>query len=646
MLKLIIALLIVNTSFAGEGIDLKLSNHLNNLQDFEYLLEKDYYVSMNLMGNDRVIKNEVELKDCQLTLKTLSDDKLVHRDIINLSKYFVWRKPARFKGSFALTFGLKQLFLERAFLYFKDRKSRRVTFKIFKKYVRICHKRIVKKYFKKEEPAFRSEFIGGIPQGITETDGRVQTIEQGNEVALLTGEQSFVERAKIVKEAQNTIYAQQLFWRGDVAGIYLGNLLMQRKAEGLDVRVMTSGMFNVFSNHELAMDMKNSAILLKNMLAAGIPVFGMGCKGFLLDEIRGGDLLRFLKPSHVKAWVVDGNESISGGMNISHRYFRLGSRGLWRDQDIGIRGPINLDFHEAFLRDFADRELHYNTYKNNHKCFNKFDPILEKEKYVKFKKENTIQYIKAKKEEEKTEQALINEHIELLLQGLGTDGKTKLREIKFSKPDALRVVVARPDENEDYILKAHLDLVNNAQKEILIANVFSLFIPEFKLALRKAAARGVKIKILTNEPYVNSGIPMMNVLGRYYYLDLISNHKKLDESLDPTLEFDPTLVEIHEWLGKKPGTDKQTQGVMHSKFMLVDKTIGVVGSFNMDYASLVNPEQIVIYESDELGAELEELFYMDMRYAKKLTVEEIKSFRKPKGSRFLLFLAMLVEKRL
>ena len=139
---------------------------------------------------------------------------------------------------------------------------------------------------------------------------------------------------------------------------------------------------------------------------------------------------------------------------------------------------------------------------------------------------------------------------------------------------------------------------------------------------------------------------MMNVLGRYYYLDLISNHKKLDESLDPTLEFDPTLVEIHEWLGKKPGTDKQTQGVMHSKFMLVDKTIGVVGSFNMDYASLVNPEQIVIYESDELGAELEELFYMDMRYAKKLTVEEIKSFRKPKGSRFLLFLAMLVEKRL
>jgi len=334
-------------------------------------------------------------------------------------------------------------------------------------------------------------------------------------------------------------------------------------------------------------------------------------------------------------------------MNISHRYFKIGSRGLWRDQDIALKGPINREYHEAFLRDYRERELNNNSYRfKNYECLNRFDPITEREQYLKFKKENTGKYFKYKKEEEKIEQDLIEKHIELFLNGVGADGESSLREIKFYKPDGLRVVVARPEESENFILKAHLDLINKAQKEILIANVFSLFIPEFKYALRSAMARGVKVKILTNEPYVNKGIPMMNVLGRYYYLDLISNHKRLDESLDPTLKFDPSLMEIHEWLGKKAGEEKQTQGVMHSKFMLVDGTIGLIGSFNMDYASLLNPEQVVIYQDEELGAELEELFYMDMEYAKKLTVEEIKSFRNPKGSRFLLFLAKLVEKRL
>jgi len=308
MLKLILMLFIVNTSYA--------STDLNDLNIYKNHLEKNYSVTMNLMGNDRVIENTLELNDCNMTLKTFSGGKLVHRDILNLSKYFAWRKPSKYKGAFAITFGLKQLFLQRANLYFSDKKSRLKTFKVFKKYIAICHKRKIKKHFASFKGDITpTEYIGGIPQGVTETDGRVQT--EGNEAALLTGEQSFVERVKIIKGALDTIYAQQLFWRGDKVGIHLGNILMDRKAEGLDVRVMTSGMFNVFSNHELQSDMKNSAVLLKNMLAAGIPVFGMGCNGFLLDELRGMDIFRFLKPSHVKMWVVDGltpfSESISGG---------------------------------------------------------------------------------------------------------------------------------------------------------------------------------------------------------------------------------------------------------------------------------------------------------------------------------------------
>jgi phosphatidylserine/phosphatidylglycerophosphate/cardiolipin synthase-like enzyme len=418
--------------------------------------------------------------------------------------------------------------------------------------------------------------------------------------------------------------------------------------------VMVTALFNIITNKDFPVDMENATVVLRNMMAAGIRVHGFGCKGFLDNEVRGIDLLRIIRPSHVKNWIIDGEDSnldssisISGGINVSSRYFLLGKRLQWLDQDIGAKGPIVEEMHNAFLRSFYDKEVHYETYQDDNACLNPFDPITQRNEYLKFKEEKTQKYKEAKGEEVLAEKNYISQNIAKILSGQSIYGGP-LPQVRWVKVKGARYILQRPDEGENFIQKTHLDLINSAKEEILIANVFALFTPEMKLALRKAAARGVKIIILTNDPKNDKGNPIVNTVSRFYYRDLVyGNHPDLDKKFDPTLDYPSDQIVINEWNGRLEGeAEPDIHVVMHSKFMVVDRMVGVVGSFNMDNASLKNLEQVVLFESDELAKQQVALFEKDLKYSHRLTLDEINSFKSPKGSRLILFLGKILEPRL
>ena len=499
-----------------------------------------------------------------------------------------------------------------------------------------------------------TNFVGRLPEGRDENAGTIFTEDDNISLSLLRHENSFITRYQAVKNAKKTIYMEQLFIRGDEAGILFSEEVIKRRMEGIDVRVMVTALFNIITNKDFPVDMDNATVVLRNMMAAGIRVHGFGCKGFLDNEIRGIDILRFIRPSHVKNWIIDGEDynsltaiSISGGINVSSRYFLLGKRLQWLDQDIGSKGPIVKEMHDAFLRTFYDKEVHYETYQDDNACLNPFDPITQKNEYLKFKEEKTQKYKEAKGEEVLAEKKYISQNIATILSGQSIYGGP-LVPVKWVKAQGARYILQRPDEGENFIQKAHLDLINSAKEEILIANVFALFTPEMKLALRRAAARGVKIRILTNDPKNDKGNPIVNTVSRFYYRDLVyGNHPDLDKKLDTTLSYPTDQIIINEWIGRLEGeTNPDIHIVMHSKFMVVDRKVGVIGSFNMDNASLKNLEQVVLFESDELAKEQVALFEKDLKYSHRLTLDEINSFKSPKGSRLILFLGKILEPRL
>ena len=86
----------------------------------------------------------------------------------------------------------------------------------------------------------------------------------------------------------------------------------------------------------------------------------------------------------------------------------------------------------------------------------------------------------------------------------------------------------------------------------------------------------------------------------------------------------------------------------HAKFMVIDESIGVIGSHNMDYSSMNNAETVVLFNSPGVGNELTKLFDEDLRLARKIGPEQLKDFASPKNKKdyILLKTFMLIEKLL
>jgi len=658
MFKIHVALIII--LLTGKAFSAALDEKIQKLNKLsEELSAKEFSFSLDQGVKEINYTQKVALNNCILKLETSYGSAVTQREFYDLSKKSPQKKIFPFKGLSVIHFGLSTILSGKPTLNFTSNEDLERTLDLFEEYADLCHSKDIKKHYESVRTTIAQEqaikptvFVGSIPAGESMEQGSIFTEDAGNQMALLRGPYSYRERYAALKNAKKSIYLSQLFFRGDPVGLLFANQLVQKRMEGLDVRVMVTGMFNLVSNGDFKVDMQNSIIAMRNLMASGVRVHGVNCVGVLANSVRGIDIFKILTPSHIKNWLIDSEDyqmdsaiSISGGMNVSARYFRLGNRMQWIDQDIATKGPILSEMRDRFMADFSERELYYRTIDSDKKCLNTFDPIAQRKEYLQFKESHTKPYKNPTKEEEIKEWDHIKAESSNYLQGLDVDGDHLLSPIRWEKVKGARYVMGRPTVGEKYLLKAHVDLVNSAKKEIIIANVFSLFVDDMKLALRRAAARGVKIRFLTNDPMLYKDLPMVNIMGRYYFRDLVyGNHKGLDESLDPTLKFDPSQVEICEWKANQAlDLPVSADTVMHNKYMIVDRKVGLVGSFNMDYASLKNPEQILIFDNENLANELLGYFNEDHKFAKKLTLEEINSFEKPKGTRFLLFLSKLLR---
>lgn len=135
--------------------------------------------------------------------------------------------------------------------------------------------------------------------------------------------------------------------------------------------------------------------------------------------------------------------------------------------------------------------------------------------------------------------------------------------------------------------------ITSARKSILITNPY--FIPDERMteALVKAAARGVRVIVLVPD---RTDSPITNVVSRSSYGSLLKGG-----------------VQIYEY----------TAALLHSKTMVVDGIWATVGSTNLDNRSFgLNEElNLTLYDS-ALANRLQQIFYDDLKHAKKVTFEE------------------------
>ena len=430
-------------------------------------------------------------------------------------------------------------------------------------------------------------------------------------VAVLAGgEDSFAVRMAALKSATRSIRIQALIFKGDEAGLRIAEVLKQKRAEGLDVRIIVDAFSNPWLQTQwLLFDLKQNGIEVEGYEAMELqwlnelPIPGL---------VPHAELNHPNKRFHEKMWIIDGETeqgvAVTGGLNVANEYFRVNPgdpAGNWRDQDVVLRGAVIADLVHAFDRNFAF-----------------FVGIKQAKGFL-----NTNLYWDATRYVlDKTGKVPVHYFTDPQLVANVAALEARTPPIDF-RPATCRFLQSRPRFEESYIQQAYLKLIERARQEVLIANAYFVPTPSISKALKDAARRCVAVKLISNSPETND-LPEISMVGRAHYKDLLAVNASPEVA---ACEGADSGIRIWEWVGQAPHEARPTQGTMHSKFAVFDGTRSLVGSYNLDPRSeKLNSETALVFEHPEAAAVLRNAFLAsDLKYSREVTIERATEFADP-----------------
>lgn len=432
-----------------------------------------------------------------------------------------------------------------------------------------------------------------------------------------------------LKRAKKSIRIQALLSKGDESGLRIAELLKQKKAEGLDVRVIVDAFSNPWLQAQwMLFDLKQNGIEVEGYEAMALQWINEVAIPSLTPhyDASGVD-----KRYHEKMWIVDGETdsaiAITGGLNIGNEYFRVSSSdpdAYWRDQDVALKGAIIGDLVAAFDRNFQ----HFVAIKESRGILNTnlyweaTRTVLDKTGKVPIHYSTSPDLVRNVAALERRRPAL--EYL----------------------PARCRFLQNRPRLRETYIQQAYLKLVEHAREEVLVANAYFIPTPSVIAALEDAAARCVAIRLISNSPETND-LPEITMVGRGYYKTLLAINDRPEVR---ACDSPRAGIQIWEWVGQTREESRRSQGTMHSKFAVFDGWRSLVGSYNLDPRSeKLNSESAVVFEQPELSEQLRQLFYEnDLAYSREVSTQEAAEFADPEDTiyRFRKEIGHLFEEEL
>ncbi|WGH77112.1 cardiolipin synthase [Tenacibaculum tangerinum] len=153
----------------------------------------------------------------------------------------------------------------------------------------------------------------------------------------INGEEKFPEVLKSISKAKHHIHLQYYIYENDTIGTQIGDLLIQKAQEGVEVRVIYDDLGSK----------KLQSKFLKRLKDAGVKVAPFFKIKFLVLANRVN------YRNHRKIIVIDGLEGYVGGINVSDKYINNGKHSLyWRDTHVKIVGAAVMNLQYIFLTDW------------------------------------------------------------------------------------------------------------------------------------------------------------------------------------------------------------------------------------------------------------------------------------------------------
>ena len=160
---------------------------------------------------------------------------------------------------------------------------------------------------------------------------------QFNEVELLiNGEQKFPRLWDALKKATHYIHLEYFIIQNDALGQELADILCERVAAGVTVRLMFDDVGSWKLGRAYAKRLRNAGVEVHAFMPSSFAFF------------RSSVNFR----NHRKIAVIDGTIAFSGGLNIGVEYLGMGKLGFWRDTHAVFKGDAVMAFHRIFIRDW------------------------------------------------------------------------------------------------------------------------------------------------------------------------------------------------------------------------------------------------------------------------------------------------------
>ncbi|HOT29197.1 MAG TPA: phospholipase D-like domain-containing protein [Candidatus Ozemobacteraceae bacterium] len=438
--------------------------------------------------------------------------------------------------------------------------------------------------------AIAAPFVGTVDQVFEEIAVSGESRDDEGLVRLLNlNTESWFARWKLLSEARESIDVQYFIIDTDVFGMAMMGLLYQKAKEGVKIRFMTDSRgSNKISHWFMGKDYLEELAAFPNV---EIKIFNR-IRQNLVTMVT--DIRRVMASNHDKIVVVDGRYAIVGGRNIANEYLvdKEDDKNAWRDCDIVIDSPAAAGkLADAFAAEFTNIEA--KLVRKDLINLSKKNDVLETASKAMNAWLTSGRLLAA---------AAVPSDCAKSLKKFNDELKTYPRLKAYSSFDTFANAHACPiriiDKSslvgaQNDITRYIVRLIDASRREVILQNPYVVLTPRADAALKRAAKRGVSILFHTNSPQTSDSFPTEAVM--------LAEWKNLLREM-PTCRIFAQM-----------GT-----GQLHAKTFVFDSTVGVVGTYNLDYVSeQINSEVIAAIRSNGFSRELRAGIMADLASTKE-----------------------------
>jgi len=340
----------------------------------------------------------------------------------------------------------------------------------------------------------------------------------GNEIVFYSHAKEMTDALfEEISKAKKSIHIQFFIFMDDCIGTELGELLIKKAKEGLEVRLMYDDVGSWKAKNSFFKRLEKEGVKVGAFLKVHIPV--------LTSSVN--------YRNHRKVVVIDGEVGFMGGMNIADRYLNGINGGIWRDCHFRVRGKAVMGLQTSFIIDWYSATKEF---LSSHKYFPTLDNYGD---------------------------------------------------------SLMQIITSGPTGEFKGIHQGIFHAITNAKEYVYIQTPYFIPTENLMLAIQTAAMSGVEVRLM------------------------------LPEKADTVFVHIATMSYIKDLLTSKVKVDFYKEGFLHSKLMIIDDSLVIVGSANMDVRSFEHNFEIDAFIYDRNTAlDAKNIYINDLKGAEAMELAE------------------------